>query len=252
MQVDLLDTTGKKIDKIKLPEEIFETKANPALIAQVVRVYLANQRHGTQSAKTRGEVSGSGRKIYRQKGTGRARHGDRYAPIFVGGGVAFPPKPRDFRLKISKKMRKKALFGVLSQKLIEKRIFVIEGLEKIKAKTNEMVRILGNLGSLSNLSISKKGETKTLLVLPTKIENLILAARNIRGVTLTPVALLNTYTILENDQIIFLKDSIKKLSEVFLKEEQEEQEKLKVVKVAKPKEEKTPVIKKQGRSKKKA
>lgn len=249
MQVDLYDTTGKKIDKIKLPEEIFKAKVNPVLIAQAVRVYLANQRQGTQSAKTRSEVSGSGRKIYRQKGTGRARHGDRYAPIFVGGGVAFPPKPRDFSLKMGKKAKRKALFSALTQKLNGKAILVVEGLEKIKAKTKEMVQILGNLGNLSNLSISKKGETKILLVLPTKIENLIMAARNIKGVTLTPAALLNTYTVLENDQIIFLKDSIKKLSEIFLKEKQEKQEEKE--KQEQPKEEKKPVARRHGRPKKK-
>ena len=210
MKADVFDIAGKKIDKTDLPDEIFKAEVKPVLMAQAVRVYLANQRQGTLSAKTRGEVSGSGRKIYRQKGTGYARHGDRYAPIFVGGGVAFPPKPRDFSLKIGKKAKKQALFSALTQKLAKKAIIIVEGLEKIKAKTKEMVKALSNLSNL--------GSKKTLLVLPEKFENLILGARNINGVSLIPVALLNTYAVLDNDKIIFLKDSIGKLSEVFLKE----------------------------------
>lgn len=209
MKVDLYDTSGKKIDKLELPETIFKAKINQQLMTQAVRVYLANQRQGTQSAKTRGEVTGSGKKIYRQKGTGGARHGDRYAPIFVGGGVAFPPKPRDFSLKISKKMKRLALFSSLTQKLNENAVIVIDGLEKIKAKTKEMVNVLSGLSDL--------GSKKILLVLPEKLENVILAARNIKMVTLTPVALLNTYAVLNTDKIIFLKDSIEKLSRVFLK-----------------------------------
>lgn len=216
MKVDLYDISGKKIKKIEVPEEIFKTEVNPLLMAQAVRVYLANQRQGTQSAKTRGEVSGSGRKIYRQKGTGLARHGDRYAPIFVGGGVAFPPKPRDFSLKIGKKQKRKALFSALTSKMKENAIIFIEGLEKIKRKTKEMLKVLKNLGILDS-----KKELKILLVLPNKIENLILAARNIKGVTLIPANLLNTYTVLNSDRIIFLKDSIDRLKEVFLKIERE-------------------------------
>jgi len=240
MQVDLCDINGEKTKKINLPEEIFKVKIKPALMAQAVRVYLANQRQGTQSAKTRGEVSGSGKKIYRQKGTGNARHGDRYAPIFVGGGIAFPPKPRDFSLKISKKQKKQALFSALTSKLSEKAIIFVEGLEKVKVKTKEMVKVLTNLGLRT-----KNLKTKIIIVLPEKIENLILAARNIEGLTLIKAPLLNTYAVLNNDKIIFLKDSIKKLNEIFLKENEKQ------VNGKMPKEKsRKKVVKTRGRNKK--
>lgn len=212
--VDLLDVTGKKIGKIDLPDQIFNAKINLVLMAQAVRVFLANQRQGTQSAKTRGEVAGSGRKIYRQKGTGNARHGDRYAPIFVGGGVAFPPKPRDFSLKIAKKSKRKALFSALSQKQKENKVLVIDGLEKIEAKTKIMVKILKDL----KLAGDKKKELKILIILPEKLDQVIKAAQNLKNVTLSPANLLNTYMVLNSDRIIFLKETVKKLTEVFLKE----------------------------------
>lgn len=207
METDLYNTTGNKIDKIELPNEIFKAKINPVLMAQAVRVYLANQRQGTQAAKTRGEVSGSGRKIYRQKGTGLARHGDRYAPLFVGGGVAFPPKPRDFSLQLTKKARRKALFSALSQKLNEKGVIFISNLNEIKGKTKEMVLVLKNLGL--------KEKEKILLILPGKLNQVILAARNIENLSLTRADLLNTYSILNNQKIILLKDSLTRLKEVF-------------------------------------
>lgn len=244
MKVDLHNISGEITGKIELPDEIFAAKINTVLMAQAVRVYLANQRQGTQSAKTRGEVSGSGRKIYRQKGTGHARHGDNYAPIFVGGGIAFPPKPRNFSLKMGKKAKKKALFSALSQKIKEKAIIIVDGLEQIRAKTKEMVKTLSVLSGPSNL-----GHQKILLVLPGNLENLILAARNIEGIKLVPAGLLNPYPVLESDKIIFLKDSIKKLTEVFLKKEQDK--KMGIENQILPKEaiskEKKIVVKKRGR-----
>ena len=116
LNIDVFDIKGKNVGSISLPESIFKAKVNPQVVAQAVRVYLANQRQGTSSTKTRGEVQGSTRKIYRQKGTGRARHGSIRAPIFVHGGVAFGPKPRDFSLKIPSKIKQQALFSAFSSK----------------------------------------------------------------------------------------------------------------------------------------
>lgn len=217
MTADLYNLETKKTEKVKVPKEIFEAKINPFLMAQAVRVYLANQRQGTLSAKTRGEVKGSGRKIYRQKGTGNARHGDRYAPIFVGGGVAFPPKPRDFSLKISKKAKKAALFSALTKKFNDNKVIFLKGLEKIKPKTKEGEKVLKEV-------IPEIGgrEIKILLVIPEKTKNILLAMRNLKGVEIILANLINTYTVLKSDKIIFLDKSLEKIKEVFLKKESED------------------------------
>lgn len=225
-QIDALDIEGKVVEKLNLPEKIFAARVNEKLMAQAVRVYLANQRQGTQKTKSRGEVVASTAKIWRQKGTGRARHGARSAPIFVGGGVAHGPKPRDFSLKMPQKMRQKALFSALSDKLKEKRILVVKGLEEIKPKTREMFKILTNL----KIGKEKKESPKLLIVLPGKLENLERAARNIAGVTLAPAPLLNTYLVLSHQNLLFLPASLPVLAETFLgqKKKAEEQKKEKV------------------------
>ncbi|MBI4100551.1 50S ribosomal protein L4 [Candidatus Microgenomates bacterium] len=217
-ELDLLDLEGKVVGKVTLAKEIFGAKINPKLIAQAIRVYLVNQRQGTQSTKTRGQVRGTTKKMYAQKGTGRARHGAATAPIFVGGGIAHGPQPRDFELKMSKKMRRRALFSALSDKFEEKALFAIEGLEAIKPKTAEMVKIFKNL----KLETPK---AKVLLVLPKKIENLMKAARNIEGATLTQAALLNPYQILSHKKIIFLKDALPEIEKTFLPEKGNSEEK---------------------------
>ena len=213
-KIDVLDTQGKVVEKISLPEEIFAAKVNEKLVAQAVRVYLFNQRQGTASTKTRGEVKGSRRKIWRQKGTGRARHGDRYAPIFVGGGVAHGPRPRDFSLKLPKKMKRRALFSALSAKLKEKGIMVVKGLEKIRPKTKEMVKVMKNLALKMEDS---KLRDKVLLVFTKKGENIILAGRNLENLTLCQVNLLNAYKVLACEKIIFTKRAVSLLEETFLK-----------------------------------
>ena len=206
-RIDIYDTTGKKTSKIQLPKEIFEAKINKQLMAQAVRVYLANQRKARAKTKSRGEVVGSRRKIYRQKGTGRARHADRYAPIFVGGGRAHGPKGKEVhRLKMPKKMRRLALFSALTSKLKEKNIIIVEGLEKIKPKTKEMVKIMQIF----------KLEGKVLFIQAKKIENIIRAARNIADIKLMQANLLNTYEVLRGRRLILTKDSIKTLKETFL------------------------------------
>lgn len=208
-QTEVLNTDGKVTGKLDLPEKIFAAKINRDLMAQAVRVYLANQRQGTQSTKTRGEIVASTAKIWRQKGTGRARHGAKSAPIFVGGGVAHGPKPRDFSLKLPQKMRRAALFAALSAKFAEKGVIVAEGLEKIEAKTKAFAKVLENL----------KTNGKILLVLPGKLENLERAARNIKGVSLSEARSINAYLVLSHGKILFLRQSLPVLEKTFLKKE---------------------------------
>jgi len=216
MKIDVFNTQGKKVGKIDLPKEIFLVKVNEKLLAQAVRVFLFNQRQGTVSTKTRGEVKGSSRKIYAQKGTGRARHGDRYAPIFVGGGRAHGPKPKDWSRKLPKKMKRQALFSALSLKVKEKKILVLQGLEKIAPKTKKMVKVLENL----KLQVRRgKLLEKTLLVLPEKMEEIIRAGKNIANLKIALASNLNTYQVLNYERLIFLKKSIKVLESVFLKKE---------------------------------
>lgn len=199
LTVDVFDIKGKVKEKMTLPKEIFAAKINPKLMAQAVRVYLANQRKGTASTKTRGEVKGSSRKIYRQKGTGRARHGSIRAPIFVHGGVVFGPKPKDFSLNLPQKMKKAALFSALTTKLKNGEIKIVSGLEKIEPKTKNMVQTLKKLG------LNNKG---LLFVLSAKNENIQRSARNIEGVELLLASQLNAYEILKNKNLIFMKDAI--------------------------------------------
>ncbi|MDO8657260.1 MAG: 50S ribosomal protein L4 [Candidatus Levybacteria bacterium] len=205
IKADVYDIKGKIVEKIDLPFEVFGSKVNKSLIAQAVRVYLANQRRGTVSTKTRGEVKGSTRKIYKQKGTGRARHGSIRAPIFVHGGIVFGPKPRDYSLGFSKKMKKAALFSALSAKLKDKEIKIITGLEKIQPKTKLMVEVV------KNLELNNKNK-KILLVLPEKNENINRAARNIEGLNMTMANQLNTYAVLNCRMLLLTKDSIKLMS----------------------------------------
>lgn len=214
VQVNVYNLEGKPSGKVSLSEEIFAAHVDEKLIAQAVRVYLANQRQGTAATKTRGEVRGSGRKIWRQKGTGRARHGDRYAPIFVGGGLAHGPKIRDFSLKLPKKMKRKALFGTLTLKLKEKAILVVKDLTKIKPKTKELWPVLTNLKLKT-----KKGKllTKTLLITRPKEKNLVLAGRNLENLSLKEVNLLNPYIILAHQQLVLMKEAIPVLKKTFLK-----------------------------------
>lgn len=212
LEIDIYDIKGRVVEAIALPQEIFGAKINNQLMSQAVRVYLANQRRGTASTKTRGEVAGSTRKIQRQKGTGRARHGSIRAPIFVHGGVVFGPKPKDYSLKLSKKMRKVALFSALSAKVKDGGIKVVSGLEKITPKTKFMTSVLQKLGLLN------KNE-KILLVLPKKLEEIQRAARNIQNVEIIYAYQLNTYDILRNKTLFLLKDSIVALEKHFLPKE---------------------------------
>ena len=215
LTADVYNTAGKIVSKVNLPKEIFGAKINKVLMAQAVRVYLANQRRGTASTQSRGEVTGSTKKIWKQKGTGRARHGSRKAPIFVGGGVVFGPKPRDYSLKLPKKMKKVSLFSALSSKQNTGSIKIITGLEKIEPKTKEMNSILKNLGF-------EQKKRKILLVAPGSakngLENLYRASKNLEGIDVINAGFINTYEVLKAKSLILMKDSIDAIKENFLKE----------------------------------
>lgn len=206
LSVDLFDASGKKSGTMALPEAIFGAKINKTLMAQARRVYLANQRLGTASTKSRGEVRGSTRKIYRQKGTGRARHGGVRAPIFVHGGIAFGPKPHDFSLSLSKKMRKAALFSALSSRCMDGQIKAITGLEKLPAKTKEFASLLGKLEVADN---------KVLVIMADGSQNVVRGLRNIERVTLTPVQGLSTYEVLNAEAVLLMKDAVPALEKHF-------------------------------------
>lgn len=213
VSLDVYDKNGKVLESIELPKDLFGAKVNNQLMAQAVRVFLANQRRGTVSTKTRGEVQGSSRKIYRQKGTGRARHGSIRAPIFVHGGLVFGPKPRDYSLKLPQKMKAAALFSALSSKVKDGQVKVVSGLDTITPKTKAMVAVIKSLG----LETSQK---KVLLVMPKEVDEIKRSARNIEGVTLTAANRLNTYDVLNTTTIILMKDAIEVMSQTFRKEAQ--------------------------------
>ena len=207
LTIDVYGLDGKVAGKVALPEEIFGVAVNKALMAQAVRVYLANQRQGNASTKTRGEVDGSTRKIYRQKGTGRARHGSIRAPIFVKGGIVFGPKPRDFGLDLPKKMRRKALFSALAAKLHDGEVKVLSGLEAMEPKTKQFV------SAMKNLELAEK---KILLVMAEDVQTVKRAARNVQGVSATVVKRLNAHDVLKNKNLVVTKDAIDEMKKHFL------------------------------------
>lgn len=208
MQNQVVNTKGEPAGKIDLPDAIFAAKGNPKLLAQAVRVYLSNKRHASPKVKTRGEVSGSGRKIWRQKGTGRARHGDAYAPIFVGGGIAHGPTGREnHKMKLSKVLRRKALLLALTQKLEAQELLVVDGLEEVKPKTKEMNRVVKKLA----------GDAKTVsLIVPEGNRSITRGARNIEGLHLLSVRTLNAYDILRGGKILVPKTSLAVIKDTFL------------------------------------
>ncbi len=212
VKADVLDLKGKVVESIELSGEIFGVKVNKDLLHQAVRVYLANKRRGTHSTKTRGEVQGSTKKIYRQKGTGGARHGSKRAPIFVKGGIVFGPKPRDYSLKLPTKMRRAALFSSLTVKKEDGAVKILTGLEKIEAKTKKMVDVI------KNLSLDGKNR-KVLLITPdpkASYDNVFKAGRNIEGVTVVSATLLNAYDVLNSKALVFMKPALETMEKTFL------------------------------------
>lgn len=209
LTVSVYDLDGKAAGKVTLSDVIFGEPLNKKLLAQAVRVYQANKRQGNASTKTRGEVDGSTRKIYRQKGTGNARHGSIRAPIFVKGGIVHGPKPRDFNLELPKKMRRKALFSALSAKLADGEIRVLSGFEKIDAKTKTFARVI------NKLALDSK-KIKVLLVAPDNFESVKRGSKNIQGISSTSANRLNALEVLRNKNILIAKESIAEMEKVFL------------------------------------
>jgi large subunit ribosomal protein L4 len=211
LSISVYDIKGAEIKNLELPKELFSVAANNELLAQYVRVYLSNKHQGTASTKTRGDVAGSTRKIYRQKGTGRARHGSIKAPIFVGGGVVGGPKPRDYSLRLNKKQKRKALFMALTLKQKEHNIIAIDNALTIEAKTKLVA------GFLSTLGLANK---RTLFIFP-KIgkNNFILASRNIPLASLVDVFTLNPYNLLQAHKVIFVDNALSVLEKHVSKNE---------------------------------
>ena len=203
--VDVYSLEGKKVKEIELNEAIFGIEPNEAIVHSVLVNYLANQRQGTQNTKTRSEVRGGGRKPWRQKGTGRARQGSIRAPQWIKGGIALGPKPRSYKYTVNKKERRLAIKSLLSSKVLENELVVVDSLEMKEIKTKEMVKVLINL----------KVEGKTLMLLPEKNENVQKSARNIEGVKTTLVNTINVYDLLKYKNLIITLDTVKKLEEVY-------------------------------------
>lgn len=203
--VALYNIAGQSIGELELKESIFGIESNASALHAVVKAYLANQRQGTQSALTRAEVRGGGIKIYRQKGTGRARHSSNRAPIFTHGGVVFAPKPRDYRESVNKKVKRLAMKSALSSKVSDGDIIVYDALDIAAPKTKEMVKVLNAMNV-----------KKALVVLPEKDEIVERATSNIPGVKTTLVGTLNVYEILKYDTLILTKDAVAKIEEVYV------------------------------------
>ena len=203
--VAVLNMTGAQVGTIELNDAIFGIEANEHVMHLAVVQYLANQRQGTQSAKTRAEVRGGGRKPWRQKGTGRARQGSIRSPQWVGGGVVFAPKPRDYSFKLNKKVKRLALQSALSTKVAEGKIIVLDELTLAEAKTKEMVKVLENI----------KAGKKALIVMAEKDENVVKSAANIPGVRTALVGTMNVYEIINHTNFIVTKAAIEKIEEVY-------------------------------------
>ena len=204
-KVDVYDIKGKKVSDIELAESVFGIEPNENIVHAVLINYLANQRQGTQSTKTRAEVRGGGRKPWRQKGTGRARQGSIRAPQWIKGGIALGPKPRSYTYTVNKKERRLAIKSILSSKVLEKELTVVDKLELNEIKTKSMVNALAAL----------KVEGKTLIVLPENNKNVVMSARNIEGVKTISANNINVFDLLKYNNLVLPVDTVKKLEEVY-------------------------------------
>ena len=203
--ISVYDMTGKQTGSMELSADIFGIEPNVAVMHSAVINYLANQRQGTQSTKTRSEVSGGGRKPWRQKGTGHARQGSTRSPQWTHGGIALGPKPRSYRFALPKKVRRLALKSAFSSKVMADEMLVLESLSLEEIKTKTIVNMLNALGA----------DRKVLLVLPEKDEKVVLSARNIPRVQTALFNTLNVYDILNCDKFIVVKDAVAQLEEVY-------------------------------------
>ena len=204
-KIDVYNVEGKKVSDVELKEEIFGIEPNETVVHNVLVNYLANQRQGTQSTKTRAEVRGGGKKPWKQKGTGRARQGSIRAPQWIKGGIALGPKPRSYKYRVNKKEKQLAIRSLLSSKVLEKELTVVDKFDFKDIKTKQMATALTNL----------KVEGKALIVLPEKNEAIQKSARNIEGVKTTSVSILNVYELLNHKNLILTVDTIKKIEEVY-------------------------------------
>ena len=204
-KIDVYNIEGKKVSDIELADSVFGIEPNEKIEHSVLVNYMANQRQGTSNTKTRAEVSGGGRKPWKQKGTGRARQGSIRSPQWFKGGIALGPKPRDYSYRVNKKERRLAVRSVLSSKVLENNLVVVDSMNFDAIKTKNMVSALSNL----------KVEGKTLIVLPEKNENVQKSARNIEGVKTSLVNTINVYDLLKYNKLVLTVDAVKSLEEVY-------------------------------------
>ena len=204
-KVDVYDIKGKKVSDVELADSVFGIEPNEAVVHSVLVNYLANQRQGTQSTKTRAEVRGGGKKPWRQKGTGRARQGSIRAPQWIKGGIALGPKPRSYKYTVNKKEKRLAIKSVLSSKVLEKELTVVDKLELAEIKTKTMVKALSDL----------KVEGTTLIILPEQNKNVLMSARNIEGVKTILINNINVFDLLKYNKLVLPLETVKKLEEVY-------------------------------------
>ena len=204
-KVNVVNVEGKTVGEINLSDEIFGIEPNEFAVQAVVKNYLANQRQGTQSAKTRAEVRGGGRKPFRQKGTGRHRQGSSTDPSQVGGGVVFAPKPRSYRYSLNKKLKRLALKSALSAKVAGNELIVVDEFKFTEPKTKEMVKVLANI----------KADKKALIVMDEKDDNVVRSAHNIPGVRTALVSTMNVYEIVNHYTLVLTEAAARKIEEVY-------------------------------------
>ena len=204
-KLNVVDVEGKNVGEITLSDSIFGIEPNEFAVQAVVKNYLANQRQGTQSAKTRAEVRGGGRKPFRQKGTGRHRQGSSTDPSQIGGGVVFAPKPRSYRYSLNKKLRRLALKSALSAKVRDNELIVVDEFRFTEPKTKEMVKVLANI----------KADKKALIVMDEKDDNVVRSAHNIPGVRTALVSTMNVYEIVNHYTLVLTQAAAKKIEEVY-------------------------------------
>ncbi|WP_105301612.1 50S ribosomal protein L4 [Anaerococcus marasmi] len=205
-KVDILNIKGENVGSLELNETLFNTEISEHSVYEVVKNQLANKRQGTQSAKTRSEVRGGGRKPFRQKGTGRARQGSIRAPHYTGGGVVFAPKPRDYSYKVPKKLRRKALYSVLTSKVVDGELIVLDDLKLENNKTKEAASVLNAVNA----------GKKAYVVTAENDNDVYRSFRNIEGVDVSSASLINVYDLVRHNKLVITKDAIAKLEEVFI------------------------------------
>ena len=203
--IKVVDMTGKEVSTLTLSDKVFGAEVNGAVLHTAVKAYLANQRQGTQSTLTRSEVSGGGKKPWKQKGTGRARQGSTRAPQWTHGGIALGPKPRCYRITLTKKTKRVAMFSALSAKVADNKMIVVDNITAAEYKTKAMVDMLAKIGA----------DKKTLIVLPEADAKVVKSCGNIEGVNTAVYNSLSVYDILNCDTLVFAEAAVKKIEEVY-------------------------------------